>query len=114
MRRCVPSFAFLQAGELAVFNEGLGVLSFTAGAAAPVQFMLGSAVKVCALFPRVRSSGAYTSLFPPLSPPSLCVTKHPHALHLGRYSVHTSAANLAAGEAEIRRVGTLLKQQGIL
>ena len=46
-------------------------------------------------------------------PPPLCVTKHPHALHLGRYSVHTSAATLAAGEAEIRHVGTLLKQQGI-
>jgi redox-sensitive bicupin YhaK (pirin superfamily) len=34
--------------------------------------------------------------------------KHPHDLVLGNYSVHTSAAALAAGEAEIRRIGKRL------
>jgi redox-sensitive bicupin YhaK (pirin superfamily) len=34
--------------------------------------------------------------------------KHPHDLVLGYYSVHTSAKALAAGEAEIRRVGERL------
>jgi redox-sensitive bicupin YhaK (pirin superfamily) len=37
--------------------------------------------------------------------------KHPHALVMGRYSVHTSAATLAQGEAEIRRIGVQLQQQ---
>ena len=31
--------------------------------------------------------------------------KHPHDLVLGHYSVHTSQAALAEGEAEIRRIG---------
>jgi redox-sensitive bicupin YhaK (pirin superfamily) len=34
--------------------------------------------------------------------------KHPHDLVLGYYSVHTSARALAAGEAEIRRIGERL------
>ena len=34
--------------------------------------------------------------------------KHPHDLVLGYYSVHTSAKALAAGEAEIRRIGERL------
>jgi redox-sensitive bicupin YhaK (pirin superfamily) len=37
--------------------------------------------------------------------------KHPHELVMGRYSVHTSAATLAQGEAEIRRIGGQLQQQ---
>lgn len=37
--------------------------------------------------------------------------KHPHDLVLGRYSVHTSPAALAQGEAEIRRLGTLLQRE---
>jgi redox-sensitive bicupin YhaK (pirin superfamily) len=40
--------------------------------------------------------------------------KHPHALVLGHYSVHTSRAALDQGEAEIRRIGATLRQQGRL
>ncbi|HEY4316649.1 MAG TPA: pirin family protein [Herbaspirillum sp.] len=38
--------------------------------------------------------------------------KHPHALALGNYSVHTSPQALARGEAEIRRIGQQLREQG--
>jgi redox-sensitive bicupin YhaK (pirin superfamily) len=38
--------------------------------------------------------------------------KHPHDLVLGYYSVHTSRASLAAGEAEIRRIGDELQRAG--
>ena len=37
--------------------------------------------------------------------------KHPHELVMGRYSVHTSPAALAQGEAEIRRIGSQLRQE---
>jgi redox-sensitive bicupin YhaK (pirin superfamily) len=40
--------------------------------------------------------------------------KHPHELVLGDYSVHTSKAALAQGEAEIQRIGTRLRQEGRL
>jgi redox-sensitive bicupin YhaK (pirin superfamily) len=40
--------------------------------------------------------------------------KHPHALVTGRYSVHTSAAALRAGESEIRRIGSQLAAAGII
>jgi redox-sensitive bicupin YhaK (pirin superfamily) len=40
--------------------------------------------------------------------------KHPHDLVMGYYSVHTSAATLAQGEAEIRRIGTRLRSEGRL
>ena len=40
--------------------------------------------------------------------------KHPHELVTGYYSVHTSAAALAQGEAEIQRIGMRLKQEGRL
>jgi redox-sensitive bicupin YhaK (pirin superfamily) len=40
--------------------------------------------------------------------------KHPHALVLGYYSVHTSAATLAEGEAEINRIGQRLRAAGRL
>jgi redox-sensitive bicupin YhaK (pirin superfamily) len=40
--------------------------------------------------------------------------KHPHDLVLGYYSVHTSQEALAAGEAEIRRIGNQLQSAGIL
>jgi redox-sensitive bicupin YhaK (pirin superfamily) len=40
--------------------------------------------------------------------------KHPHELVMGYYSVHTSAAALAQGEAEIRRIGELLRSEGRL
>jgi len=39
---------------------------------------------------------------------------HPHELHLGNYSVHTSAAALRQGEDEIRRIGRQLKANGTL
>jgi redox-sensitive bicupin YhaK (pirin superfamily) len=40
--------------------------------------------------------------------------KHPHELVLGRYSVHTSRAALAAGESEIQRIGNQLVAAGVL
>ena len=40
--------------------------------------------------------------------------KHPHELVMGRYSVHTSSAALAQGEAEIQRIGMQLQQAGRL
>jgi redox-sensitive bicupin YhaK (pirin superfamily) len=40
--------------------------------------------------------------------------KHPHDLVLGRYSVHTSRAALAAGESEIQRIGNQLVTAGLL
>ncbi|RQO56839.1 hypothetical protein DBV14_10085 [Variovorax sp. KBW07] len=39
---------------------------------------------------------------------------HPHELVMGHYSVHTSPATLDQGEAEIRRIGTKLRQEGRL
>lgn len=38
--------------------------------------------------------------------------KHPHDLVLGHYSVHTSRAALAQGEAEIQRIGKHLRHEG--
>jgi redox-sensitive bicupin YhaK (pirin superfamily) len=40
--------------------------------------------------------------------------KHPHPLVLGNYSVHTSGATLAQGEAEINRIGQRLRAAGRL
>jgi redox-sensitive bicupin YhaK (pirin superfamily) len=40
--------------------------------------------------------------------------KHPHELVLGRYSVHTTRAALAAGESEIQRIGSQLAAAGLL
>jgi hypothetical protein len=40
--------------------------------------------------------------------------QHPHELVMGHYSVHTSQAALAEGEAEIRRIGAQLREQGRL
>jgi redox-sensitive bicupin YhaK (pirin superfamily) len=40
--------------------------------------------------------------------------KHPHDLVLGRYSVHTSHAALAAGESQIQRIGNQLVAAGLL
>ncbi|WP_126943708.1 pirin family protein [Xanthomonas sp. BRIP62418] len=40
--------------------------------------------------------------------------KHPHELVMGHYSVHTSEATLAQGEAEIRRIGEQLRARGRL
>ena len=40
--------------------------------------------------------------------------KHPHDLVMGYYSVHTNAAALERGEAEIRRIGDRLRASGRL
>jgi len=40
--------------------------------------------------------------------------KHPHELVMGYYSVHTSKAALAQGEAEIQRIGARLRREGRL
>jgi redox-sensitive bicupin YhaK (pirin superfamily) len=40
--------------------------------------------------------------------------KHPHELVMGYYSVHTSKAALYQGEAEIRRIGARLREEGRL
>jgi len=40
--------------------------------------------------------------------------KHPHDLVLGNYSVHTTRAALAAGEAQIQRIGNQLVTAGLL
>jgi hypothetical protein len=40
--------------------------------------------------------------------------KHPHELVMGYYTVHTSKAALAQGEAEIQRIGTGLRKEGRL
>lgn len=40
--------------------------------------------------------------------------KHPHDLVMGHYSVHTSKAALARGEAEIQRIGAQLRKEGRL
>ncbi|QVN22947.1 pirin family protein [Burkholderia pyrrocinia] len=39
---------------------------------------------------------------------------HPHDLHLGNYSVHTSAAALVEGEREIVRIGRELRAKGVM
>jgi redox-sensitive bicupin YhaK (pirin superfamily) len=39
---------------------------------------------------------------------------HPHDLHLGYYSVHTSDAALIEGEREIARIGKELRAKGVL
>ncbi|WP_179401670.1 pirin family protein [Burkholderia guangdongensis] len=39
---------------------------------------------------------------------------HPHDLHLGRYSVHTSPAALIEGEREIARIGRELRAKGVV
>jgi redox-sensitive bicupin YhaK (pirin superfamily) len=40
--------------------------------------------------------------------------KHPHELVMGYYSVHTNDASLRRGEAEIQRIGQILKREGRL
>jgi len=39
---------------------------------------------------------------------------HPHDLHLGYYSVHTSDVALREGEREIERIGRELRAKGVL
>lgn len=53
----------------------------------------------------VRAEGATSFVFG-------SAIKHPHALVLGDYSVHTSRDALARGEAEIERIGERLRAEG--
>jgi redox-sensitive bicupin YhaK (pirin superfamily) len=62
----------VSAGELAMFDNGEGSITLEGVAGTGATFVLGSAIP------------------------------HPHPLHLGSYSVHTSAEALAAGERHIR------------
>ncbi len=72
----------LQRGELVVFAQDSRPIVLQAQGQGNAVFVLGSAVV------------------------------HPHALHLGNYSVHTSAQALAMGEGRIRELGRKLREEG--
>lgn len=72
----------LTAGEMAVFERGESSVTLTARGDTDAVFVLGSAVP------------------------------HVHPLHLGYYSVHTSAAALAHGEERIAQLGRKLAEAG--
>lgn len=74
--------ATVAAGEMVVFEHGESPITLTAGDDAEAVFVLGSAVP------------------------------HPQQLHLGYYSVHTSALALARGEARIADLGRKLAEAG--
>ena len=67
---------------MAVFDRSEAPIRLTALAAADAIFVLGSAVP------------------------------HPHELHLGYYSVHTSAEALERGERRIAELGSKLAEAG--
>ena len=67
---------------MVVFESGDAPIRLTAGGDADAVFVLGSAVP------------------------------HPHDLHLGHYSVHTSAEALARGEARVAELGAKLTKAG--
>lgn len=72
----------LAAGDMAIFEPGEAPIVLTASGAGDAVFVLGSAVP------------------------------HRHDLHLGAYSVHTSDAALALGEARIAALGRALRDAG--
>ena len=72
----------LSAGEMAVFEDGQTPIVLTNQGGDDAQFVLGSAVP------------------------------HRHELHLGSYSVHTSAQALATGERRIAELHTKLLAAG--
>lgn len=72
----------ISAGQLAVFDNSAAPIALEGTADAGAKFVLGSAVP------------------------------HPHPLHLGSYSVHTSADALAAGERHIREMKQQLDASG--
>jgi len=74
--------ARLAEGELAIFEKSEAPITVEGAEGAGATFVLGSAVP------------------------------HPHPLHLGSYSVHTSAAALAAGERHIRELKQRLDATG--
>jgi redox-sensitive bicupin YhaK (pirin superfamily) len=71
-----------ESGEMVVFDEAQQPIALQAGATSDTIFVIGSAAP------------------------------HPHDLHLGNYSVHTSAESLALGEANIERLRKLLVEAG--
>jgi hypothetical protein len=72
----------LSAGEMAVFDRSEAPIRLTALGNQETVFVLGSAVP------------------------------HPHDLHLGRYSVHTSAEALQRGERRIAELAARLAEAG--
>lgn len=72
----------VSAGELAIFEQIETPITLDSSGGLPATFVLGSAVP------------------------------HPYPLHLGAYSVHTSADALAAGERHIRELGQRLDATG--
>jgi redox-sensitive bicupin YhaK (pirin superfamily) len=72
----------ISAGEMAIFERGEAPIRLSARGEADTMFVLGSAVP------------------------------HPHDLHLGYYSVHTSADALARGEQRIAELGRKLSAAG--
>ncbi len=71
-----------QAGEMLLFEKSVQPITLRASRDNDVILVIGSAVP------------------------------HPHELHLGRYSVHTSAESLATGEANIERLRKLMVYAG--
>ena len=69
-------------GELAIFDTSDAAITLEGAAGTGATFVLGSAIP------------------------------HPYALHLGSYSVHTSAEALAAGERHIRELKQRLDAAG--
>ena len=72
----------LSNGELAIFEPGEAPITFEGAEGTGATFVLGSAVP------------------------------HPYELHLGAYSVHTSADALAAGERNLRELKKRLDARG--
>lgn len=72
----------INAGEMVVFEPGEMPIALEASGNEDAVFVLGSAVP------------------------------HPYPLHLGSYSVHTSASALEAGERRIAELGRRLKEAG--
>lgn len=71
-----------EAGEMLIFAPSQQPITLQAGPDSDTLFVIGSA------------------------------DPHPHDLHLGNYSVHTSADSLAKGEANIERLRKLLVEAG--
>lgn len=81
-RGALEADAAIAAGELVIFENGEASISLQATGSEDSVFVLGAAAP------------------------------HPHPLHLGSYSVHTSAEALAAGERRIAELGHKLAETG--
>ena len=71
-----------KAGDMLIFEQAVQPITLQADASGDATFVIGSAAP------------------------------HPHELHLGSYSVHTSASSLVQGEANIERLRRLLIAAG--